>query len=237
MAKVAKLRIRKEWLWRIWEGIVRYANGNDDQSNQASIRRLRDFRTLVVECMNWIGGTDDDIEECMDIKDGATLTDLEVQYRADIKRVLAWIAAPDRHRALGAKAVDFLSRHGTGIRMHISAYGSGDTDEPLLLQWPDFCDSVVSPLCRFILDQIELHDSEEAKLKDVIPVGKCSRTGCNRFFMIERVGRKQWCGSKCRAKAREGRLSKEEKAAKMRKYRAGRKEQERAWIRRSKTRN
>jgi len=183
--------------------------------------------------MNWIGGETSDIPECKDMKDGATLADLEVRYRAEIERVFAWIAAPDRHRESAAKAADFLGRHGAGIRMDISANWSfkPGTDEPLVMQWPDACESVVSPVCRFILDQIERHDVGGEELSDVIPVGICSRRGCDRFFMVERAGRGRFCSDACRARAYQDGLTKNEKAAKMRKYRATIKELQRKPIR------
>lgn len=224
MAKVAKLHQRKERCQQIWEGLVRYANARDDQSNRGRrpTRSERDFQAVLSMCMDWIGGVDDDLEECKDIKNGATLADLEVRYRADIKRVLAWITAPDRHEDLADKAVDFLGRYGNGIRMDISANSSfkAETDEPIIMQWPDSCESVVSPVCRFILDQIELHDSDGAELNDVVPVERCSRFGCDRFFVVKRAGRGRFCSDSCRAKAYQELLTKEQKAAKMRKYRA-----------------
>lgn len=224
MAKVPKLRIRKEWVREICESLVRYANAKDDQSNssQASTKKLQAFEEVLTRCMNWIGGEVDDIAACMDIKEGIRLADLEIRHRADINRVLAWIASLEPHRDLAVKAVDFLGRYGYSIRMNISpnwGFKAGN-DEPMIMQWPDSCESVVSPVCRFILDQIELHDSEGADLTDVVPVGKCSRAECNRFFLVKRVGRGRFCSDSCRAKAFLGRLTKEQKAAKMRKYRA-----------------
>jgi len=234
LAKLPKLQIRKEWLREIWESFVRYANVKDDQSNRsgASTQKVQAFEETITRCMNWIGGQGDDIAACLDIKDGARLADLEVRHRADIKRVLAWLTAPERHRELAVKAVDFLGRYGYGISMDISPnWGFKEcTDEPMTIQWPDSCESVVSPVCRFILDQIELHDSEGAELNDVVPLGTCGRAGCDRFFVVERAGRRRFCSDACRAKAHQGRLTKEQKAAKIRKYREADKERQRKWI-------
>jgi hypothetical protein len=224
LAKVAKLQIRKEWLRGIWESFVRYANVNDDQSNRGrtSTQKVRAFQEVLIHCMNWIGGESEDIAACMDMKDGARLADLEVRHRAEIKRVLAWLTAPERYRELAVKAVDFLGRYGNGVRLHIcenSSFKAG-SDEPIITQWPDSCESVVSPVCRFILDQIELHDSEGVELNDVVPVGRCSRAGCDQFFVVERAGRGRFCSDKCRARNYQDGLTKEEKAARMSKYRA-----------------
>jgi len=132
------------------------------------------------------------------------------------------MSAPDRHKELAAKATKFIAIHAAGVAMDISPNWSyeSDADDPVILQWPNSCDSVVSPVCKFILDQIEQHDLEEERLKDVIPIGLCERSGCDRFFLIERAGRGRFCSSRCRAGAYQGRLTKEQRASRMRKYRA-----------------
>jgi hypothetical protein len=193
---------------------------------------------MLSECMNWIGGGDEDVEACLDMKEGASLNDLETRYRADIRRVLAWLSAADQHIELSARACRFLSDHAAGVRMDISANGDykADADDPLILEWPNPCKSVVSPVCRFILEQIERHDIGGEALRDVIPIGLCRRSECDRFFMIERVGRRRFCSSKCRAGDYQENLPKDEKAARMRKHRATLKEQESKWIQKGKSR-
>jgi hypothetical protein len=188
--------------------------------------------------MDWIGGVDDDIGECRDVKAGTSLSDLETRYRADIRRVLTWLSGPDQHSELAARASRFLSVYAAGVRMDISANGDykAGADDPLLMEWPDSCESVISPVCRFILEQIERHDIGGEALRDVIPIGLCGRSGCDRFFMIERVGRRRFCSSKCRAGDYQEKLPKDEKAARMRKHRATLKEQESKWIQKGKSR-
>jgi hypothetical protein len=104
------------------------------------------------------------------------------------------------------------------------------------MEWPDPCESVIAPVCKFILEQIERHDIGGEALSNVIPIGLCARSGCDRVFVIKRVGRGRFCSSKCRASSYQGKLTKEQRAARMRKYRATRKEQERRWIQRRKSR-
>ena len=189
--------------------------------------------------MDWIGGAKEDIAECGDFKDGASLIDLEARYRADVRRVLAWLSDPDQHSELAARAARFLSVYGTGIRMDISAnptFVGENADEPLLMEWPEPCDSVIAPVCKFILEQIERHDIGGEALTDVIPIGLCERSGCGRFFVIERAGRGRFCSSKCRAGAYQDKLTLEQKAARMRRYRATLKEQESGWIQKRKSR-
>ncbi len=221
MAKLAKLPTRKQWSRQIWERLVCYANAQDDRGKAAS-QKVRYFQPLLSNCMDWIGGDKDDIAECRDMKDGTSLDDLEARYRTDIRRVLTWLSAPDQHSESAARAARFLKLHGTGIKMAIDANINfkADADEPLLTEWPDACEFVISPVCKFILDQIERHDVWGETLKDVAPIGSCERSGCDRFFMIERIGRRQFCSSRCRAADYQGKLTKEQKAARMRRYRA-----------------
>jgi hypothetical protein len=121
--------------------------------------------------------------------------------------------------------------------MNINANGGykADADDPLILEWPDSCESVIAPVCKFILEQIERHDIGDEALRDVIPIGLCKRSGCDRFFMIERAGRGRFCSAKCRAGAYQDKLTKEQRAGRMRKYRATRKEQENGWIKKRKS--
>jgi hypothetical protein len=220
LAKLAKLPTRKLLSRRIWGSLVSYANAQDDRGKAAP-----HFQTLLSNCMDWIGGDKDDIAECRDMRDGTSLNDLASRHRTDIRRVLTWLSGPDQHSELAARAARFLSVYAVGVRMDISANGDykGDADDPLLMEWPEPCESVVAPVCKFILDQIESHDIEGEALRDVIPIGLCGRSGCDRFFVIERTGRR-FCSSKCRAGAHQDKLTKEQRAARMRKYRATLKE-------------
>lgn len=173
--------------------------------------------------MDWIGGGNEDIAQCGDMKDGTPFNDLAIRHRLDIRRVLTWLSDPDQHKELAARAARFLGMFGTGIRMDISAnltFKGNDADEPLLMEWPDACESVIAPVCKFILEQIQRHDIGGEELREVIPIGLCERSGCGRFFVSERTGRGRFCSDKCRAGAYQGKLTKEQRAARMRRYRA-----------------
>jgi hypothetical protein len=117
--------------------------------------------------------------------------------------------------------------------MSIDANASfkADADEPLITEWPEPCESVVAPVCKFILDQIERHDIGGEELSDVIPIGLCERPECDRFFVIKRTGRRRFCSPTCRSGANQDKMTLEEKAARMRKYRAMIKELRRKPIR------
>jgi hypothetical protein len=190
--------------------------------------------------MDWIGGVDEDIEQCRDVKSGASLNVLAARYRPDIRQVLTWLSAPALHRKFAAYAAEFLGLHGSGIRMCINgntSFDGTDPQEPLVSEWPDACESTLSPICKFILDQIERHDTGGKNLRDVIPIGMCERARCGRFFVIARVGRRRFCSSKCRVGANLDKMTLQEKASRMRKYRARIAELSRKPIRFAKRRN
>jgi ribosomal protein L24E len=225
MARLAKLRRRESLSWRIWETLARYAYARDDRSG--GFLQERDFQALISNCMDWVGGDKDDIADCRDMRDGSPLNDLAIQYRPDIRLVLAWLSDPDQHSELAARAARFLGVYGTGIKMDISAnptFAGENADEPLLMEWPEPCESVIAPVCKFILEQIERHDIGGEALTDVVPLGLCGRSGCGRFFVRERAGRGRFCSDKCRAGAYQEKLTKGQRAARMRKYRATLKE-------------
>jgi hypothetical protein len=138
MAKLAKLQLRQLRSWRIWKSLARYSNAQDNQSK--AVVHEQEFQTLLSDCMDWVGGDKDDIAECRDMRDGSSMNDLAIRYRSDIRRVLTWLTDPDQHTELAARAARFLSVHGTGIRMDISAnptFEGKDMDEPLLMEWPE----------------------------------------------------------------------------------------------------
>lgn len=222
MAEIAKLRERDR---RIWEAVCRYANDG------------LDVTTLVAEGMNWIGGDYDDIQLCEDVKREMqaqrlkltssnqpevqkALESLAKRYRPEVRNVLSWLSAPEQNRKLAIHAAEFLREHGTQIRMHVGGNSSfvGEDSKLLSEYWPDRIGSVVSPVCKFVLDQIERHDTGNKQLRDVIPIGSCKR--CGRFFLIERVGRKAFCSNRCRSGFRQDQMTPEQKAERMRKYRA-----------------
>jgi hypothetical protein len=182
--------------------------------------------------MNWLGGDNDDIAECRDIKNGASLNTLGARHHEEVRRVLVWLADPNQNVKLAHQATDFL-RHGTGIRMSITPHWDfgKQKDEPLILDWPEACESVVAPVCKFILDQIERHDMFGEELSKVVPIRLCERSGCGRFFITERSNRARFCSSTCRAGAHRDKLSRGEKAAQMRKYRETLKEMRRKPVR------
>jgi len=213
MAKTKKNRAqqRREWERRIWSALVDYANTGENNH----------FKTLAVDALDWIGGDADDLDECRDVKRGATLEELAARHHEDIRTMLAWLSAPqDRRRA--ESACRFLMRHGNAIKMTWSdtAFDTNDKDALLISEWPDEIGSVVAPVCRFIKDQIDRHDLMGEPLRDVIPIGMCDREGCGKFrvMKLNRPGH-FFCSNLCKAKFHQAGKSSDEQAAYMRNYR------------------
>src|SRR5260370_2608150 len=119
MAKLAKLRSRELRSWKIWESLVRYANVQDDPGRAAS--NAQEFQVLLSDCMDRIGGAKEDIAECGDFKDGASLTELEARYRAAFSPALAWLSSPDRNLLSAPPAATLLILHSTTHMMFIVA--------------------------------------------------------------------------------------------------------------------
>lgn len=242
MARIAKLRKAPIDEREVWEAIIRYANGDRDVSASAQVEH---FKKLIAAGFDWIDrnreSTDgDDWEICADYKDGISLATLADRYRSDFRFMLVWLVAPHRwsevsdedewaYQDLVANAGDFLSRHAFGIRMHLfantDALATDDLEGRRLVDIGlDECTSVIAPVCKFILDQIIRHDERREELRKVIPVGHCESPGCERFFLVQRIGRGHFCSDACRAKAGAARMTKEQNRKRMAKYRANLKE-------------
>jgi hypothetical protein len=209
---------------RLWEAIVAYANADPPEE---TLKQKIAFLTMLTESVGWIGGVLDDLKQCDDAQgqDIVAVVEsrvLEERYRPEIKRVLTYLAAPDRYGNLAAQAAEFLRQHGTEIKMHIGSSGFNPEDGLLISEyWPERIGSVVSPVCKFILDQIERHDEGREPLREVIPIGLCDRPGCGRFRIVKKQRKGNvFCSDLCRANFSQANKSKEEKAADMRDYRA-----------------
>jgi hypothetical protein len=241
MAKIAKSQKSESQEREIWEAIIRYANARPDDSAST---RTRDFDSLikagfdVVDTIRVDGLDDTEICDDVDQTDvRASLEALADVYRTDFRFMLAWLVAPYMwflvneeeefsYQEFAQNAGDFLGHHALGIRMQVMTNTEylPTTDKDLDNHWlvdttPIQCVSVIAPVCKFILDQIVRHNKGE-ELRKVIPIGHCKRPGCERFFFIERVGRGLFCSDLCRVKFNSSKMTKEQNAEKMRKYRA-----------------
>jgi len=232
----AKLR-RNEWETRIWSAIVSYASVAPDDSPSAVARR---FKGALAECMDWIGGGLDDVQLCKDLQqvlssqgEKFTSTDqpevdkalelLAALYLVEVITVLAWLSVPERRGKLAPRAVEFLRKHGTGIIGHLGSSGRPFAESGLLIdeEWPEEMPSVISPICKFLLDQVHRHDLEGEPLRDAIPIVQCDRPSCGKFRLVRktRAEKNYFCSNLCKVKFHGAKTSKKEKAAYMRDYR------------------
>lgn len=218
---------------KLWEAIIAYANAGPHDD---ALVQMKNFMTMLAEGVGWIGGVFDDLAHCEDVQGQDKLADvrsrivavlerrvLEERYRPGIKRVLTYLAAPERYGDLAAfHAIEFLRLHGTAIKMHIGSSGFAPEVGLLISEyWPEKIGSVVSPVCKFILDQIERHDEGREPLREVIPIGLCERPGCGKFRIIKKQRKGHvFCSDLCRSNFGQANKSKETKAAYMKKHRA-----------------
>lgn len=214
MEAIEKSR-KQGWERRIWGAVIDYVN------TATPAHQRQPFEKLVNMTLDWISGDESDMEGCRDLE-RTPLDALANQYRPELANVLTWLSDPAKHRGFAGQAVEFLRKFSSAIRVHIDGNaGFKNADDPLVFEWPDEIGSVITPLCKFILDQIQRHDINGEPLRDVVPIGQCERAGCNQFFVIERVGRTRFCSGLCRAKVNQSLLPKEVRAERMRKYRQG----------------
>ena len=228
MGRLAKLHQRRDWRNRSWESLVNYANSTSDVGSVHSQEKT--FRKMLLECMNWLGGEDEDIEECNDMKNASSVSDLAAHHRPNIRQVLVWLSAPQQWRDVARRAAKFLEQYGTGIRMSIHANSefTKENDDPLMFKWPEAGISVIGPVCKFILDQIALHDMSDATLSEAVPIGLCERSGCGRLFMVTRARRRRFCGDRCRSGAYQSGLPRAQRRETVRKYRANLRQMQRS---------
>ncbi len=106
---------------------------------------------------------------------------------------------PKSYPELRLEALRFLEVHAHGEHWHIDLdedpiEGLGDFDEaerPALyfVKKVKF-DSAMSPFCKFILEYVDDPPKQ-------LPIRVCRRSGCKRFLLPERAGRKEYCSSRC----------------------------------------
>jgi len=239
LIKLAKLPVKQ-----IWRQIVQYANADLHTDDKAPAAALQRFKALVAACMNWtglIGGESvdfdiiaagskhgesfvviiggDEFELCRDVREGLSPEAGGKKYQEELRQVLAWIVEPRRDPKSAGKALAFLWLHGReNIAIKAERNEDFSNDMPFFyFQSPTEYGSIVSPICKFILDSIDHFQEAPAGLSKTIPLGLCERPGCGRFMVVERKGRKRFCSDTCRVQSNQG--SPKVWAARMRSYR------------------
>ncbi len=221
---MGKLGNKEEWQRSIWEKLVTYANAPESEVSAA-------FTPLLNAGMDWIGGEGldghgnlNDLALCFDIDESrgaGQLDELAVRYQPKVRELLMWLSDPSQYRALGNQCAYFLMVFGADIQMewaHNAGYRPG---QPLLTEAPDAMHSVLSPVCRFLKDQIDRHDNGGESLKTALPIALCDRPGCGRFRIVKvsRDAAHVFCSNLCKATFHQAAKTKNAKAEYMREYR------------------
>ena len=218
-------RNRDEWARQLWDSLISYANASDSEATAA-------FTLLVNAGMEWIGGkgTDshgnlNDLAQCIDIHEAKGVQQLDAMannYLPKIRELLTWLANPYERRSLANQSAYFLMVFGADIQMEWTSNDKYRPGAPLLTEKIEACQSVLSPVCCFIKDQIDRHDLHGEPLSSAIPIILCDRPGCGRFRLVKtaRPAANVFCSNLCKAKFHQSQKSLEEKADDMRTYRA-----------------
>ena len=238
MALLAKLQENgKEPASQIWQWLVDYANADNSH---------KDFQYLAragFQNMGIVGGVPKILRESKDIKDGASMSELEERYRQPIRDVLQWIVRPKFPGGVGEftdellaiymtqdrKAAQFLldcaqsAKIEILIEVEISPEGEVSIGQKRAVTKSD---SIIAGICQFLLRQIDRHELDGVPLSEIFPFAMCERQGCGRFHIVQRSGRSRFCSNACRARTNASQMTKEENAERMRKYRARLKERE-----------
>jgi len=225
-----KQEARQAQVGLIWQRLTEYANGDGSE---------KDFKELARECFDRMGVADapNVLEECKDAQK-ATIAALYERYREPIQKLLQWLIAPnaftlstmddlmENSMRLSMEVADFLDKHARAYRVEYNIMveidqesGSGGSSVLLGRTFSNI-GSVVTGICRFILEQVDRHDLHGEPISAVFPFGLCERLGCGRFFIVQRVGRARFCSDNCRSLVGKQKVSKEDKAAYMKQYRA-----------------
>ncbi len=191
---------------RVWMGIIRYVNANlsTDAKAYASLLRVLYELTPAPELTEFKlteFGKDDDFFYLSELS-GARKRDLislAGHYQKIVKDLLLWLCRPKSHLELRVGALRFLEVNAHGEDWHIDynedpVAGLGDFDEdkgPFLYFVKEVkFTSIMSPVCKFIFGFVD--DPPKP-----LPIRICRRPGCDKLMLPERIGRKEYCSSKC----------------------------------------
>lgn len=235
MKRIAFLQ-KPEQVAPMWAALVRYAN--EEQEGDDGIEGFFD---VISKGLEWIGGVDhrkgESYEAAVRFCDDSSshvegLEGLADKFRPEIRNVLAWLCAPMKPKADTRRLEGFLWKYDSAMEVAAVPNPGFDPDSKnpmdrsMIVKMPTRIGSVMTGVCRFILDQVDRHDVYGESLEDAFPIAICDRPGCGRFFVVQRSGRAKFCSSNCRARVAKKNRPLEDKAEYMRKYRAARKAKE-----------
>ena len=207
-------KLRNEELNRlIWIALVRFVNTGTAQElveafDRSAARIPAIFSLTDVDELQEAGkALSEDIE--VSDKERAVLgvVALAPRYHEAFRRVLTWLSAPEKNSDLAKDAGKFLGNFSAELKWTLRDANdefdqTGEDGFPIFL-WPslEYCRSIASPICQFILDRIWEFQEGDIELRNAIPVQICEREQCGNFTLAERQGRKRFCSNQCRALA------------------------------------
>ena len=228
----------EDWKKVAWSGIVVLANVTMDDPNSRELGLIY-FKHLTSLCA-WhlsedITNSAQELDCFRDVEIGAKLgkkslgevfTEKACAAQKQLRIVLHWLADP---KACGKEArswaLRFLLENSSESAIEYDIEPNDEFDENghggyPLFYWKRILGygSVISPVAKFIVDQLELYHADGSRLADVVPIIICNRAGCGRFSVSRRRTRR-FCSDSCRALHRQ-KTKREAWAAYMRKYRA-----------------
>jgi hypothetical protein len=192
---------------RVWMGIVRYVNGDlkTEAKAYASLLKILYELTPAPELTEFKlaeFGENDDFLYLSELSGerSSDLISLATHYQQPLTKLLLWICKPKSHPELRAGALRMLdvNVHGEDWRIDYTEdpiAGLGDFDEekgsPFLyfVKEVKFA-SIMTPICKFIFEYV---DDPPKRL----PIRICKRPDCDKLFIPERMGRKEYCSPQC----------------------------------------
>lgn len=208
---------------QIWKGLVAYANAN----LETEVESFASFADTLLDCMPWLArnATFGLIPIlARDYKTNPT-RQIEglfragaVQFQPEIRRLLSWLCNPELNKQDRPFAFDFLQEHMEHARFTSEepVFDEGHPENPRY--WTprgelrdDFphrslnYEDIADPVCDFILNEHERYHDElyqmarKGKSLGLVPIVLCA-SGCGRFIMPERTGRKTYCSTECYSK-------------------------------------
>ena len=112
--------------------------------------------------------------------------DLERRHES-FKNTLSWLLSQKNEPKQNRKAIQFLEECSSGAQIKT---GSLAGELVKIVRYKN----LVSALGVFLVEQCADKSSQE------LPFGSCARTGCGKFFIPKKSGRKRFCGDVCRAR-------------------------------------
>jgi hypothetical protein len=198
---------------RVWRELVKYANGSDDP-DEGSLNALRaafflSQRELPIEIPLQDVSEVHRYQKAKQISEEESFRFWATKYLPDFRKLLTWLCLPNERPVPGSSfgfpstPAQFLQAHSSSVRWDFE-HSYEDFDETGENGYPIFlwatsngCDSIMGPICKFILERIWQFQEGPLRLHEAIPIRICEREGCGKFLVPARADRKKFCSKEC----------------------------------------